>query len=96
MNKFVLMQEPAKWVSNKWGYSTIGLKELYPNKGFSSCDEWGNTDYLGPFDTQQCHFAFLDEESEKAFKGKIKNLQVNPFSDTNNKIKFAVVKIKGS
>jgi hypothetical protein len=93
MDLFVLMQEPAKWVTEKKGYWTIGLKELYPNRGFSSCDEYGNTDYLGPSDIKQSHFAFLDEESENAFKGEIK---VIPEMTTMEEVKFAVVKIKES
>lgn len=71
-NKFVLMQDPVKWSKiGKVGYFTIGLKELYPGKGFSDCDESGNTDYFGPSNKPSAQFAFLDEESKQKFKGKI-------------------------
>lgn len=78
IRKFVLMQDPIKWskvteAGKKYGYFTIGLKELYPNKGYSSCDEFGITDYFSPYQNEKTYgqFAFLDEESKKQFKGKI-------------------------
>jgi hypothetical protein len=86
-NKFVLMQDPAKWINNgKIGYSTIGLKELYPDKGFSSSDQFGNTNYFGPSSKSSAQFAFLDEESKKQFKGKINY-------DKEKDIYFAVVNL---
>jgi hypothetical protein len=94
MDQFVLMQEPAKWVTEKKGYFTIGLKKLYPNRGFSSCDEYGNTDYVGPTNSSSDrYFAFLDKESEKKFKGEIR---VIPEMTTMEEVKFAVVKLKES
>jgi hypothetical protein len=90
MDKFVLMQEPAKWVSDKKGYFTIGLKELYPNKGFGSCDENGFSDYIGPGKNKTAFFAFLDDETKKSFKG-----DTEKFKEFNGKeVEFAAVKIK--
>jgi len=91
MTEFVLMQNPAKWVTPQKGYQTIGLRKLYPKKGFSSCDQNGHTNYLGPDSIKMSYFAFIDEESEKAFKGEIKYF-IEPFSEI--KIKFAKVKLK--
>jgi len=93
MTEFVLMQDPAKWVTSKKGYQTIGLKELYPEKGFSKCNKYGHTDFLGPIESDISYFAFIDEESEKAFKGDIKYF-TELFSEI--KIKFAKVKLQKS
>jgi hypothetical protein len=88
-NKFILMQDPVKWSKDgkgRIGYFSIGLKTLYPDKGFSSCDQFGNTDYFGPSSKPSGQFAFLDEESKKQFKGKINY-------DKEKDIYFAVVNL---
>ncbi len=91
MDKFVLMQNPVKWVTQNKGYSTIGLKELYPNKGYSSCDEYGYTDFISPYGNKIGKFAFLDEESENVFKGE---KQINRDNFYEMEIRFAIVKLR--
>jgi len=70
--EFVLMQEPyIESKDKKILYSTIGLTKLYPNKGYSSCDEFGNTNYVVSYALSTAKYAFLDDESREAFKGEI-------------------------
>ncbi len=60
MDKFVLMQNPVKWVTKHKGYSTIGLRELYPDKAYSSCDEYGYTDFISPYGSELPSDRFAD------------------------------------
>ncbi len=89
MNKFILMQTPTLWISKKRGYPTIGLRELYPDKGYSSCDNYGFTDFIDPYGSKVAKFAFLDEESERAFKGEIETFNLN--SEECSVVKLATI-----
>lgn len=74
---FVLMQTPSVPDPKNPNYTfyTIGLRELYPNDGYNSCDKFGKIN--DPFPNKMNEdwkgkFAFIpsDKKSIKKFKGK--------------------------